>query len=507
MKRFTLMFCLLINTIVDFYMVHHITARFQFLFTFTDKGLRRTCYNKGNDFIGGVMRSMYTIVVGLNYKTAPVEIRERLSFNETDLPFAMRQLKEKKSILENVIVSTCNRTEVYAVVDQLHTGRYYIKDFLAQWFDIDKEEFTPYLFIYEQEGAVEHLFKVSCGLNSMVLGETQILGQIRTSFLTAQEAGTTGTVFNHLFKQAVTVAKKAHSETEIGSNAVSVSYAAVELAKKVFGSLEKKHVLILGAGKMGELAIKNLHGSGATKVTVINRTFEKAEALAGRFEGKAKTLQELNCALTEADILISSTGAKDFVISKETMSYVERMRKGRPLFMVDIAVPRDLDPSIGELESVFLYDIDDLEGIVEANLAERRKAAEQIELMIEAEIVAFKDWLNMLGVVPVISALRQKALSIQSETMESIERKMPNLTDRERKVLSKHTKSIINQLLKDPISQAKELAALPDAEDKLDLFVSIFNIEKQVQEQTQLKAANEKSDGKTNFTPQPSFHA
>jgi glutamyl-tRNA reductase len=450
---------------------------------------------------------MHIIVVGLNYRTAPVEIRERLSFNETDLPLAMKELKDKKSILENVIVSTCNRTEVYAVVDQLHTGRYYVKEFLSGWFNIDKEEFSPYLFIYEQDGAVEHLLKVTCGLNSMVLGETQILGQIRTSFLTAQEAETTGTVFNHLFKQAVTLAKKAHSETEIGSNAVSVSYAAVELAKKVFGELNGKHVLVLGAGKMGELAIKNLHGSGATKVTVINRTFEKAQSLAERFNGNAKTLQELQCALVEADILISSTGSKDYVLSKDTMQHVEKMRKGRPLFMVDIAVPRDLDPSISEIESAFLYDIDDLEGIVEANLAERQKAAETIELLVESEIVAFKDWLNMLGVVPVISALRQKALTIQAETMESIERKMPNLTDRERKVLNKHTKSIINQLIKDPISQVKELAALPDAEEKLDLFINIFNIEEKVQKEKELKAATEKTEKKQSFQPQPSFQS
>ncbi|MCP3741249.1 glutamyl-tRNA reductase [Rossellomorea sp. BNER] len=447
---------------------------------------------------------MHIIVVGLNYKTAPVEIRERLSFNEGDLPSAMRSLKDKKSILENVIVSTCNRTEVYAVVDQLHTGRYYIKDFLSQWFGIDKDEFSPYLFIYEQDGALDHLFKVTCGLNSMVLGETQILGQIRSSFLTAQEEGATGTVFNHLFKQAVTLAKKSHSETEIGSNAVSVSYAAVELAKKVFGDLSGKHVLILGAGKMGELAIRNLHGSGATKVTVINRTFEKAETLANRFNGQAKTLQELQCALVEADILISSTGSSDYVVTKELMIHVDSMRKGRPLFMVDIAVPRDLDPGIDELDSVFLYDIDDLEGIVEANLAERKKAAEEIQLVIEGEIVAFKEWLNMLGVVPVISALRDKALSIQAETMESIERKMPNLTDRERKVLNKHTKSIINQLLKDPISQVKELAALPDAEDKLELFIKIFNIEEE-QAQPIIKAAEEKKA--IGIKPQPSFQS
>ncbi|PTY82519.1 glutamyl-tRNA reductase, partial [Heyndrickxia sporothermodurans] len=420
---------------------------------------------------------MYIIAVGLNYKTAPVEIRERLSFNEADLSDAMAALKNKKSILENVIVSTCNRTEVYAVVDQLHTGRYYIKDFLSEWFQIDKEEFTSYLSIYEQDGAIEHLFKVVCGLNSMVLGETQILGQVKHSFFIGQEVGSTGTIFNQLFKQAITTAKKAHSETEIGSNAVSVSYAAVELAKKVLGNLKNKHVLVVGAGKMGKLAIENLYGSGATKVSVINRTFEKAQDLAKEFNGQAKTLQELQCAIVEADILISSTGAKDYIVTKEMMVNVEAMRKKRPLFMVDIAVPRDLDPKIAELESVFLYDIDDLEGIVEANLAERKKAAEKIMINIEMEIVQFNEWLNMLGVIPVITALREKALSIQEETMKSIERKMPNLTDRERKILSKHTKSIVNQLLKDPISQVKEIAAQPNAAEQIDLYKKIFNVE------------------------------
>ncbi|MEH7375638.1 MULTISPECIES: glutamyl-tRNA reductase [Bacillaceae] len=426
---------------------------------------------------------MHTLVIGINYKTAPVEIRERLSFNEADLAEAIKKLNTKKSILENIILSTCNRTEIYAVVDQLHTGRYYIKEFLSEWFGIEQKEFSPFLFVYEDDGAVDHLFNVTCGLNSMVLGETQILGQVRTSFMLAQEVGTTGTVFNHLFKQAITVAKRAHSETDIGANAVSVSYAAVELAKKIFGSLANKHVLIFGAGKMGELAAQNLNGNGVKKVTVINRTYEKAQDLANRFSGKARTIAELEKSLAEADILISSTGAKDFVISKEMMVKVEKKRKGKPLFMVDIAVPRDLDPRISELENVFLYDIDDLEGIVEANLQERKKAAEKIMLMIEKEIVEFKQWLGMLGVIPVISALREKAHVIQSETMVSLERKLPNLSERDLKVLNKHTKSIINQLLKDPILQAKELAARPDANQAMDLFMKIFNIEELVEEQ------------------------
>lgn len=426
---------------------------------------------------------MHTLVVGLNYKTAPVEIREKLSFIEKEIPNAMVALKEEKSILEDVIVSTCNRTEIYAVVDQLHTGRYYIKKFLSDWFDIPVEQFDTHLYIQEDDDSLHHLFRVTTGIDSMVLGETQILGQVKKSFLDAQQTGTTGTIYNQLFKQAVTFAKRAHNETTINENAVSVSYAAVELAKKIFGSLKYKHVAILGAGKMGELAIQNLYGSGVGKVTVINRTFEKAKQLATQFDGDAKSMDQLQDILLEADILISSTGSTEYVINYELMEFVERLRKGKPLFMVDIAVPRDLDPRIGDLPNVFLYDIDDLQGIVEANLAERENAAKEIEKMIGQEVVQFKDWFATLGVVPVISALRKKAARIQEETLQSIENKMPNLTERERKILNKHTKSIINQLLKEPILQAKEIANSPMAKEQLQLFQQIFGIEEAVQEE------------------------
>ncbi|KQU19639.1 glutamyl-tRNA reductase [Bacillus sp. Leaf13] len=442
---------------------------------------------------------MHILAVGINYKTAPVEIREKLSFNEAELAEAMKALKNKKSILENVIISTCNRTEIFAVGDQLHTSRYYIKEFLSEWFNIDKEEFSKYLFIYEGDGAVEHLFSVTCGLNSMILGETQILGQVRSSYMLGQNEDTLGTVFNHLFKQSLTLAKKAHSETEINTNAVSVSYAAVELAKKIFGGLNGKNVLILGAGKMGELAIQNLHSNGADSITVINRTYQKAVDLAERFNGKAKQLQELQCALVEADILITSTGSKNLLVTKEMMTFVNKLRKGRPIFMVDIAVPRDLDPKLAELENVFLYDIDDLEGIVQANIEERKKAAEKIELMIESEIVDFNQWINLLGVVPVISSLREKSLSIQKETMESIERKLPHLSERDKKVLNKHTKSIINQMLKDPILYAKELADEPNAKEQLNNFVKIFHLEELIEEQLVVDDKNERNSAKTSL--------
>ncbi|MBT2582445.1 glutamyl-tRNA reductase [Planococcus sp. ISL-109] len=439
---------------------------------------------------------MHTLVIGVNYHSAPVSIREKLSFIESELPQAMQALQQQKSILENVIVSTCNRTEIYAVVDQLHTGRFYVKQFLASYFKIPMEQFSQYLFLHEQDEAIDHLFRVTAGIDSMVLGETQILGQVKSSFLAGQEIGTTGTVFNQLFKQAVTLAKRAHNETAIGENAVSVSYAAVELGKKIFGTLKNKHVVILGAGKMGELAIKNLQGSGADRITVINRTFEKAEVLADKFGGNAKPLNQLQCALLEADILISSTGSTDFVIDLELMQFVEKLRKGKPLFMVDIAVPRDMDPRIGDLQNVFLYDIDDMQGIVEANLAERERAAKQIGVMIEEEAEQFNDWLGTLGVVPVISALREKALGIQAETMASIENKMPELTDREKKILNKHTKSIINQLLKEPILQAKEMGTAKKSREQLELFMQIFGIEEEVEQQLdkQARAVRQKAE-------------
>ncbi|WP_181349744.1 glutamyl-tRNA reductase [Thalassobacillus sp. CUG 92003] len=430
---------------------------------------------------------MHIIAVGLNYKSAPVHIRENLAFSDDALSDAMIHLNQQKSVLENVIISTCNRTEIYAVVDQVHTGRYYIKQFLANWFDVDKESFSPYLSIYEAEGAIEHLMRVTSGLDSMVLGETQILGQMKSAFQLAQEAGTTGTIFNHLFKQTVTLAKRGHKDTEIGENAVSVSYAAVELAKKIFGDLVNKHIVILGAGKMGELAAKNLQGSGVKQVTVVNRTLAKAQVVAAQFNGHARTMEDMDAILQDADILISSTGSNEYVLTKESMEAVHRSRKGKPLFLVDIAVPRDIEPAIESMDSVFLYDIDDLQGIVDANLAAREEAAEGIELMIEAEIVQFNEWLQTIGVVPVISALRHKALSIQSETMQSLERKLPDLTDREKKVLNKHTKSIVNQMLKSPISQAKELAAQPDSDKSLQLFMQIFDIEDEVENEMKVK--------------------
>ncbi|TDM15680.1 glutamyl-tRNA reductase [Macrococcus bovicus] len=424
---------------------------------------------------------MHIVVVSVNHRTADVSLREQLTFSEMNIEQAHSALINQKSVLEGVIVSTCNRTEVYAVVDQIHTGRYYVKAFLAEWFDVSMETVKSVTSVKVDDEAVRHLYRVTAGLDSIVLGETQILGQIRDSFLLAQSEGTTGTIFNKLFKEAVTLAKRAHSETDISSKAVSVSYAAVELSKKILGSLQGKRILIIGAGEMAELALENLAGSGAKDITVMNRTVEKAETLAGRFGGRHLLMEELQCALLENDIVISSTSARDYIITADMMAHVMNLRPAHPLVLIDIAVPRDIDPAVGELDLVFNYDVDDLKGLVDANLAEREKAADKITGMIETAIIQFLDWVNMLGVVPVITALREKALRIQETTMDSIDRKMPDLSERDRKVISKHMKSIINQMLKDPIQQAKELSGSANREEQLQFFQEIFNITNEVE--------------------------
>ncbi|PSL44000.1 glutamyl-tRNA reductase [Salsuginibacillus halophilus] len=437
---------------------------------------------------------MHIIVAGLDYKKAPVALRENFAFDEGDQSRALHTLRQMKSVLECTIISTCNRTEIYAVVDQLHTGRHFTKKFLSEWFDEPVSYFESSLAIRENDEAVRHLLRVASGLDSMVLGETQILGQVKEAFQRAQEEGATGTIFNELFKQAITFAKRAHSETAINDNAVSVSYAAVELGKTILGSFQDKHVAVLGAGKMSELTAKHLQSSGAAKISVLNRTYDRAAELAERFLGEAKSMDKLSDTLQQADILISSTGADAYVIDETTMAQAKKKRKGRPLFMVDIAVPRDLDPALGQLDDVYLYDIDDLQGIVEQNLEERKKEAVKIEEMIEVELNVFKDWVQTLGVVPVISALRSKALSIQAETMESIERKLPDLSDREKKVLQKHTKSIVNQMLREPITRAKEIAATEDAAESLAFFTEVFGLEEEVETAKMAEAAKLKAD-------------
>jgi glutamyl-tRNA reductase len=432
---------------------------------------------------------MHILVVGLNYRTAPVEVREKFTLSEQDMPEALRQLKQTKSILECVIVATCNRTEIYAVVDRLHMCGHFIRSFMEKWFHMPSPEFTQHLYIYEDHAAMEHLFRVTSGLDSMVIGETQIIGQVKDAFLLAQEQKTTGTLFNTLFKQAVTMAKKAHSETTIGENAVSVSYAAVELGKRIFGQFKDKNVMIIGAGKMSELTVKHLHANGVNQVVVVNRTVEKAAELAVKMNGIACSMEELDQYMTDIDIIISSTGASGYVLTREQVQSVMKKRKSRSLFLIDIAVPRDLDPQISELSNVFLYDIDDLEGIVENNLELRRAEAKKIEGMIEVEIAEFQQWYKTLGVGPVIRALQEKSALIHEETMESLLKKLPELDDREIKIIRKLTKSIVNQMLHDPILRIKEMSAERNGDEAIQMFSKFFALEETLAEQEKMAKA------------------
>lgn len=421
---------------------------------------------------------MHILTVGLSHQTAPVELRERLSFSPDRLPLALKHLSEMKSILEAVIVSTCNRMELYVVVDQLHTGEYYSKAFLENWFQLDRKEFEPYLYVKKEQAAVEHLLRVVSGLESLVLGETQILGQVKDAFGKALEAKSTGTILHELMTRALRFGKRAHRETEIGQNAVSVSYAAVELGKKLFSSFEGKTVALLGAGKMSELTAKHFQANGADRVLVLNRTLARAEELAQKVGGEAMELSQLPTALTQADVVVSSTGATEYVITVEMMREIARKRF-MPLFLIDIAVPRDIEPAVHELDQVFLYNIDDLQEIVQANLTLRQQEATRIEEWIELELTEFADWVNMLGVVPIIRAMREKAVSVQEEAMDRIARKLPELTEQELRVLRKMTKSIVNQMLRDPITRVKDLGNHPNREEALQMAAHLFAVEEE----------------------------
>lgn len=422
---------------------------------------------------------MYVMVVGLNYRTAPVEIREQFTFSDESLGIALRKLKNTKSVLEAVIVTTCNRTEIYAVTDQLHTGQHFIKKFLSEWFSIPKEEIAPFLYVKEDIDATEHLFRVITGLDSMILGETQILGQIRQAFFHAQKYGSTGTIFNTLFRQAITFAKKVHSQTGIGENAVSVSYAAIELSKRIFDRLENKKVLLIGAGETSELTALHLHTQGVKQIIVVNRTFEKAKQLADSFNGQAFPIEQLAEALFEADIVISSTSSDTAIITKPLVVDIMEKRNHKPLFLIDIAVPRDIESTVNELDNIYLYDIDDLRHIVDANLKEREKISLEVNRWIDEEVYLFYQWVNQLGVIPLITAIREKSFTIQEDTMKSIENKLPHLSEKDIKIINKHTKSIINQMLKNPIMRLKETATEPEAKEMMNYFKKIFAIEEE----------------------------
>lgn len=418
---------------------------------------------------------MFILTMGLNHHTAPIDIREKLVFKESEEEMALVTLLQEKSILENVIISTCNRTEIVAVVDQLHTGRYYLKRFMANWFQMDMEKLEPYLFFYEENVAVNHLYNVTAGLDSLVLGETQILGQVKHAFEVAKNTQTTGTLLNKLFREVVTFAKKVHHFTKINENAVSVSYAAVEVAKKLYGTLENKKIVLIGAGEMSELALRNLAGSGIQDITVINRTKIKGETLANQFQAKVGKYEELNKHLLLADIVLVSTSAQEPIIKHMDMQLLMERKTGSML-VIDIGLPRNVEHDCSAIPNFHLYDIDDLAGVVTANSTKRQRIVSELEETIHAEVQTFFEWEKQLGVVPVIRELREKALDMQEVTMASLENKLPGLTEREYVQIGKHMKSIINQMLKQPISELKEMSVEAEADASIDHFKRIFGL-------------------------------
>ena len=416
---------------------------------------------------------MHILKVGISHQTASLEMREKFSFSEEAVIQAMLELQKQHVISENVIISTCNRTEIYAVTEHIETGAAAIEAFISNWFRLEGDEFARFFNCTEDEEAIQHLFKLATGLDSMVIGETQILGQVRQSFLTAQKLQVTGKIFNELFKRVITFAKRTHRDTAIGKQAVSISYVAVELSKKIFGNIEGKHIVILGAGETGELTLRNLQGAGVSNITVINRTLERAEQLASKFVAEAVPFENLLESLKEADILISSTASTGSVLTKEKLQPILQERKEKPLFLIDIAMPRDIDPTVAELDQVFLYNLDDLQKVVNENMEARKEVAHLIEKEVETELNSFYQWLDMLEAVPVIRALQEKSMAIQEAILTSMYQKMPDLTERETKIVEKHVKSVTHQLLKEPMDYVKQMANQEEALAEIRLIFGL----------------------------------
>lgn len=419
---------------------------------------------------------MHILAIGLNHKTAPVEIREMLTLGAKKMPSALSFLKNYPGVSEGVILSTCNRTEVYLASSGFHPGFSCVVDLLTQEQDLTPDQLKRHLYIHRDLEAVAHLFKVACGLDSMILGETQILGQVKEGYQAALDNQSAGKVLNTLFNQAIAVGKRAHTETEISQNAVSVSYAAVELAKKVFQSLANRRVLIIGAGKMSELTAKHLLASGVGQVVVANRTLERACSMAEMFKGVGIPISEVGQWLPQVDVVISSTGAPHLVLTREMLQEAMRQRRGRPIFLFDIAVPRDIDPEAGRLEGVFLYDIDDLESAVQANLRERQREARKVERIIEEELVKFESWQRTLDVVPVIRSLRQKADDIRRHELGKTFNRLPDLTERQRQIIEGMTATMINKILNDPTLRLKELASGDQGAVYVEAMARLFNL-------------------------------
>src|SRR6266704_5896755 len=398
---------------------------------------------------------MQLALVGISHKTAPVEIRERLAFNSEALRSALTALVGRQEITEALILSTCNRVEVVAesADDRL------IREFLCEFHRIPQDSVSKHLYSFRNAEVVRHVFRVAASLDSMMIGEPQILGQVKDAYRIATDAGAVGMHLSALMNRAFAVAKKVRSETGISQAAVSVSYAAVELARKIFGDLSGKGVMIIGASKMGELAAKHLKRAGVSSVLVTNRTFERAVELAKVFEGAAVPFEHFTDHMDRADIVISSTGAPHFIIGRSLAEQIIYRRKNKPMFFIDIAVPRDIDPTVNEIGNAFVYDIDDLQQVIDANLKERMKEASRAEEIVDSEVQAFCLKMQSREVVPTIVQLRDTLERLRRDEIERNRRHFKDLSPEA--AVDQITKSLINKILHTPIEQLKQMAHDP----------------------------------------------
>jgi len=414
-------------------------------------------------------------ITGVNHKTAPVEVRERLAFDELSLAAALLDLKGRPGFCEGMILSTCNRVEV-ALTSEDTTAIFSVDEFLADTRQVARDWVTPYLYHYEDSEAIRHLFRVAASLDSMVVGEPQILGQLKSAYAMAKEHGAVSGFLDTLLTRAFNVAKRVRSETEIGANAVSVSYAAVELARDIFGTLDDKKVLIVGAGKMSELAARHLRRSGATHIYVTNRTHERAVEMAQLFDGKIIEYTKFMGFLPEVDIVITSSGAPHYILTRDEMKKVIDARRNRPMFLIDIAVPRNIEPSVNKLDNVFLYDIDDLQKVVDTNLEGRLQSAEEAEAIIREEVERMMARLKTREVVPTIVSLQEQLEKLRAGELARMRGKFGTLTPEQEEALIALTKGIINKIAHGPISELRRQANQPDGHHVVVAIRKVFRL-------------------------------
>lgn len=412
---------------------------------------------------------MDIFAIGLNYKTAPVEIREKFAISDSQVGDVIYSLLEIDEILEMCLISTCNRVEIYGVANGLDRLKTDIVRQLSKYFSMPIDSFEKYIFFYTGRDAITHIFRVSSSLDSMVIGEPQIVCQFKDSFSKARDYRVVKHILTRLFDKALNVSKKVRTSTGISKRAVSISYAAAMLAKKIFGNLRDKNVLVLGAGEMAELAAKNLSSIGVKHIFVSNRTFEKAVELAEKFGGSAIRFNKFIEFLPEVDIVIVSTGAPEPIIKKEDIKSVMKYRKS-PLFIIDISVPRNVEDTVNEIEGVYLYNIDDLKSIVNSNIEQRKIEAQRAELLLEQEVDKFIKWLEVQKIAPVISSVRAYADSLRQKQLQRLFKEMPYLTQKERENIDIAMKSLINKLLHRPTAFIKDKAI----KENNDIYIKIF---------------------------------